>query len=664
MARIENIIACAAAMSGLWGLAGLSMTLRLFPRSVALFFAPALGWAVYSVIALALCSIVGLTRTAALLIAALVVIASSCAIGTARCIIRADRTSLLIVILVLGAALLAMAPAAAVVPKIIADSVRLATPIFDHSKIALIDEMIRSGVPPTNPFFSEVGTTDRVAYYYLWHFSAANIALMTGASGWEADAALTWFTGFSSLLLAMGIARWLSRDRVWPAAVVLLVAATSSLRLPLIWLVGADASRAAFRDGSGFGGWLFQTSWAPQHVASAACAVLVALMLPRLADRPRLLLSALTGCVVAASFQSSIWVGGVTLALASAIIVLDRCRGLDAKAIRAFVGQVALTVGTAAALSAPLLFAQAAVARLRGDGLPIGIRAVNVFGDAVGPTLRAILDIPAYWVLYLPLELPAYYLAGGAAILTLLRRHEAADGAPMRPLLLLLATSLAVAWLMVSTIGNNNDLGWRAVLPAVLLLAAFAAAGFSVWSDTRSGRTTVFAGVVVLLGLPEGIAIIKENLIAEPAKSERLFAMTPRLWQAVRQHLAPQERLANNPRFLADMTSWPINISWALLADRRSCFAGADLALPFAPVPRARRREIEQQFDRVFAGQPQADDVEQFATRYDCTVVVVTPQDLAWSNDPFASTPYYGLVENQPDAWRIYRKSTTDKRRN
>ena len=40
--------------------------------------------------------------------------------------------------------------------------------------------MIRAGVPPTNPFFSETGVPDGVAYYYLWHFSAAVIAVMTG----------------------------------------------------------------------------------------------------------------------------------------------------------------------------------------------------------------------------------------------------------------------------------------------------------------------------------------------------------------------------------------------------------------------------------------------------------------------------------------------------
>jgi hypothetical protein len=258
----------------------------------------------------------------------------------------------------------------------------------------------------------------------------------------------------------------------------------------------------------------------------------------------------------------------------------------------------------------------------------------------------------------LPLELPAYYLAGLAGVIAVLGRRAVNDDRPtVWSLVLLLTTSLVVAWLLVSTVGNNNDLGWRAILPAVLLLGAFAAAGVSIWVETGARAAAVIAAVGILLGLPEGIAIVRENVVAEPTKSSRLFAMTPELWGAVRQQMSPTQRLANNPQFLSDLTPWPINMSWALLANRRSCFAAADLALPFAPIPTARRQELEEQFNRVFAGAPKPDDIAQMANRYNCDIVVVTPQDGAWLHDPFASTLYYRLVESRPDTWRIYKQS-------
>ena len=64
-----------------------------------------------------------------------------------------------------------------------------------------------------------------MTYYYLWHFSAAELALPLRASGWEADIGLTWFTAFASLTLMMGLAVWLSKDARAAILVVALAAA-------------------------------------------------------------------------------------------------------------------------------------------------------------------------------------------------------------------------------------------------------------------------------------------------------------------------------------------------------------------------------------------------------------------------------------------------------
>ena len=126
-------------------------------------------------------------------------------------------------------------------------------------------------------------------------------------------------------------------------------------------------------------------------------------------------------------------------------------------------------------------------------------------------------------------------------------------------------------------------------------------------------------------------------------------------YSAVQQHAAPDERVANNPLFLEDMTPWPVNISWALFADRASCFAGRELALPYTALRRDRLAEIKAQFKRVFEGTEQPNDVRDMATRYQCRVVVLTTQDPAWQHDPFSDSPYYKLVDERGDAWRIYR---------
>jgi hypothetical protein len=161
-----------------------------------------------------------------------------------------------------------------------------------------------------------------------------------------------------------------------------------------------------------------------------------------------------------------------------------------------------------------------------------------------------------------------------------------------------------------------------------------------------------------LLGLPGGVQQIGENAIARPNGSARAFASSPAMWEAVRRHSTVDERIGNNPHFLSGATTWPGNISWALLADRRSCYAGREFAIPFAPLSAIRRAEVDARFLRVFDGRPAPDDVAQLAERYRCNVIVVTSQDGAWSRDPFAASSVYRLVEEHPGAWRIYRKTT------
>ena len=163
-------------------------------------------------------------------------------------------------------------------------AVHLADPIFDHSKIAIIDAMTRQGLPPVNPVFGAAGPHGAFAYYYLWHFSAAELALPLHVSGWEADIGLTWFTAFASLSLMMGLAVWLSK-RSTAAICVVLLAAAASLRVVLGWIFGSYEPEPFLADPTGFAGWLFQAAWAPQHLMSASCVVTAMLLIARYAQR-------------------------------------------------------------------------------------------------------------------------------------------------------------------------------------------------------------------------------------------------------------------------------------------------------------------------------------------------------------------------------------------
>jgi hypothetical protein len=651
MASPLNATLCALVATALWTLLGCALSRRLLPGALAAGAAPVVGWAVHSAIALPLFTLTGFT--APIVIVAAVIFAISAFVSLKLAAKPgAEKLPTIPLWVFAAAAVLALAPAVAILPKISGDSVYLADPIFDHAKIAIIDAMARQGLPPVDPVFGAVTGRGQLLYYYLWHFSAAELALTLHITGWEADIGLTWFTAFASLSLLMGVAVFLSKKSAAAIFVVLFAAATS-LRGTLAWLFGSNGLEPFMAEPTGFAGWLFQAAWAPQHLMAASCAVASMLLIARYTQHRSLLLGLTIALVVVAGFESSAFIGGITFALAALVAAPLLVAAIEPAGRIRFVAGMAAAATLAALVAAPFLNDQIHAIGARGDAEPIVVRHFEVLGALFPEGLRHILDWPAYWIVLLPIEFPATFFAGAIALFVLLRSATATQEKLFTvALACLTGAGLVVSWLLVSTVGDNNDLGLRAVLPAASVLIALSAAGI-----TLTPRRTIIGALAIgglLLSLPDTAGMIRSNIEGTPRPDGAVFAQSPELWAAVRRYLPATGRVANNPLYLQDLTPWPANMSWALLANRSSCFAGRELALAFAPLPNGIREAIDEQFIRVFAGQGTAQDIGDIAKKYGCDVVVVTPQDKIWSDDPFASNPDFHLVENRDGRWRIY----------
>ena len=251
MASTTNVILGAAAALILWTSVGLAVARAVLPARTLMWpAAPTLGWAVHSAATLPLFMLIGFNRTTVAIVTVLSLAAGAYALWRQPASLEQDKDAIAVPAWAwLGALVLALGPAAAILPKFADGAVVLSGPIFDHAKVAMVDEMIRLGLPPGNPFFGEAGQPSRLVYYYLFHFSAAEIALLVGISGWEADAALTWFSAFTSLMLMIGLATWLSGRKI-AALLVLLICTTGSLRPLLAYIPGIDS---AIMPATGFG---------------------------------------------------------------------------------------------------------------------------------------------------------------------------------------------------------------------------------------------------------------------------------------------------------------------------------------------------------------------------------------------------------------------------
>jgi hypothetical protein len=651
MASPVNAVLCALLATGFWSLLGYALTRHLLPRALAVGAAPVTGWAVHSAATLPIFFLIGFSPLAVVALAALCV---AVAVATLKLAAKADAeaTPAIPWWAFVAAAVLALAPAVAILPKIAPGAVHLADPIFDHSKIAMIDAMTRQGLPPVDPVFGAAGPHGGFFYYYLWHYSAAGLALPLHVSGWEADIGLTWFTAFASLSLLMGLAIWLGK-RSAAAIWVVALAAAASLRAVLGWMFGSYSLEPFLAPPTGFAGWLFQAAWVPQHLMSASCVVAAMLLIARYAQRQSVLLLLTLVLIVVAGFESSTYVGGITFAIAALAAAPLLLAAIEPGRRLRFCADMAVAAVLVVCLAAPFLNNQLMAVAARGDNDPIVLRHFAVLGAMFPAALSNALDWPAYWLVLLPIELPATYVAGVMALVAMLRSSAPQpEKLATAALACLAAAGLLVSWLLASTLGDNNDLGLRAVLPAASVLIAAAAAGLMLLPRRAVIAATAIGGLI--LGLPDTAAMIRSNVDGTPTPDGSIFAQTPELWAAVRRYAAPTARIANNPLLLQDLTPWPANISWALIANRSSCFAGRELALALAPLSDDRREAINAQFVRVFAGEGTAEDLSDMVRKYACDVVVVVPQDKAWNNDPFAASPDYRLAENRDGRWRIY----------
>ncbi len=141
------------------------------PRVVALVLAPAAGWAVFNALALPILTATSFTRATVAMLSGAAVLGGLAVSRRQRPPVVEPRPVGVSVLVLAAAALLAVVPALAVWPKFGAGGIVLSEAMFDHSKAAIIDDIIRLGLPPGNPFFA--GSGPRLVYYYLWHFSAA-----------------------------------------------------------------------------------------------------------------------------------------------------------------------------------------------------------------------------------------------------------------------------------------------------------------------------------------------------------------------------------------------------------------------------------------------------------------------------------------------------------
>jgi hypothetical protein len=644
-----TLAAYAVALLGFTAL-GLPFARKIAPRFVPpAAIAPALGWSLFTVLALPALSFTGFTAIACWGVAAAAAAAAAWMWHETRATTHASplpRWSFAM------AALLGLIPLMAIMPKHAQNGLLLAPPMFDHVKIAVVDAILRSGLPVPNPFYGP-GGRGLFAYYYLWHFGAALFARLLGIGGWQAEAAMTGFTAAASIQLVIGLAAALGGGARAMAASALLCL-PGSLRPVLALVAGNFGTNPFIPRKSDICAWLNQSAWVPQHLASACCVVLSALLMLRLAEDGGLVTMVALGLVVAAGFETSSWVGGIAFAVSAAGLGAWLTWRLPGEKRRGFLFRAVPAAAIAARFIRPFAEQQEHMLALRHTGTAIALAPYPTFGSLVPQALRAPLDLPGFWLVMLPFAFPALVPLAAFALYRPAILHLAQEQRRLAHSLAILALCcLSTSWLLRSTI-ENNDLGWRAVLPALLVMPAFAGC---MAENLAARRPLLLASLVVLalLGVPESVTMLREYAGGVRPGDPIAFAETQPMWQALRGLSGPEDRVASNPLLAQAATFWPVNDAWALLSDRPSCYAGWQSVAAYGPISRPQLQATDDRFARVFAGHPAAGDIQALARNDDCRFVAITKNDGAWPTEPSMFAPDYQIAASG-SAWRIYQR--------
>jgi hypothetical protein len=218
----------------------------------------------------------------------------------------------------------------------------------------------------------------------------------------------------------------------------------------------------------------------------------------------------------------------------------------------------------------------------------------------------------------------------------------------------------------------NDDLGWRVVLPPVLLLTIWTAVAITGWLETlrysKFGELprAAIAGLsmVVFLGTM-GIGSTA-RFLADAVKEQKVdyatmtllrhFRLQPLAWSRVRELTSTRDIIAVNPESFKQVTSWTANAPFSLFGDR--CTLVSDSSTPLVFSHHADRSRFTSDLAFVtnfFNGTPGKRDIWRLAVRFRARALLVTPLDALWNNGALDGNRYYNLAVETPD-YRVYLK--------
>ncbi|MBE9563327.1 MAG: hypothetical protein IMF12_10755, partial [Proteobacteria bacterium] len=125
------------------------------------------------------------------------------------------------------------------------------------------------------PYYAPNGETIPLIYYYTWHFLASQIKLIANVTGWQAEVAFNWFTGFATISFLSALAIRITKKAITGFLLLLFALAGPPADLLPMLLGPRWENLIGYPPVHGLEVLWMQMSWVPQHVFSALALVVL-----------------------------------------------------------------------------------------------------------------------------------------------------------------------------------------------------------------------------------------------------------------------------------------------------------------------------------------------------------------------------------------------------
>jgi len=518
-------------------------------------------------------------------------------------------------------------------------------------RVAFVDAVMRTGVPPVDPVYWP-GHGAQLRYYYFWYVDCAVVAKLADISARQAlIASCVWpFVGLWAMLALMGkhLLGWsgaVLRRNLWIALALLSVTGLDVLVTIALHFIGEPVlpdmewwSQAQVTS------WLDTFLWVPHHAAALVCCLLCLLLAwqgSRAATvSERVKLGALLGLTFAGMFGLSIYVAIAAALVLAAWLVW---RMFSAERIAALTTLLVASL-TAALAAAPfllqLLRSAPANSGPTAHALGFGVREIlDPAGLLAAPGLRALAVhhlFAARQIAAAVLLVPGYAVELGffAVVAVFMLRKRAATDAE-RTLRFWFWAGLAAASFLRSTVVSNNDYGMRSVLlpQALLLLLAV-----PVMLEASGWRKKLLAAtaLVGVAGTAYQLVLLRVYLPFQQTQGNAALAELGERSYALREAYAAMQSVAPRRALLQYDTHAGGYFSYIhqLDADRQIVNAESPCNVSFGGDPAA-CAGMEAEIARLFPANAaqralSGDDAKAACAKLGATVLVATRWDAVW----------------------------------